>query len=144
MAILARFHVQWIKCKGGRWCTLSGLRLSTVREKAGIYIIWHDCPLPRAVRIGQSGAGRTGSIRARLSEHRNNEEILHFDERRLYVTWAAVPDAQQRKGIENYLGRVLVPRVGSRFPRVAPVEVNLPWRHWHRPRGSQLPLGSER
>ncbi len=93
-------------------------------------------------RAPRRRASRTGSMDARLSEHRNNEEILRF-EKELHVTWAAVSDVQLRKGMERCLGRVLVPRVGSRFPRAAPVEVNLPWRRWHRPPGSQLPLGGE-
>ena len=98
---------------------------------------------PRPVgRAPRRRASRTGSMGARLSEHRNNEEILRF-EKELHVTWAAVSDVQLRKGMERCLGRVLVPRVGSRFPRAAPVEVNLPWRRWHRPPGSQLPLGGE-
>jgi hypothetical protein len=43
----------------------------------------------------------------------------------LLVTWADV-DWRYRDGVERYLGEVLQPIVGRRFPDVASVEVNLP------------------
>ncbi len=141
--MLAGTQVKWVTCTGGRWCALRRLELRSVSAKSGVYIIWCDRLTPRAIRIGQGGSGRTGSLRARLSEHRNNREILRFDAKGLYVTWAEVRDAKVRKGVENYLGRVLVPLIGARFPCVPPVRVNLPWIVWHRPRGSQFPLGGE-
>lgn len=135
-------YVDWITCTGGEWWALRRLSPCTVDARAGVYVIWCNRGFPRVVRIGQSGGGRTGSIGARLSEHRNNKRILRLGEGKgLYVTWTAVSNRELRKGIERYLARVLVPVVGSRFPRAVEVRVNLPWLLWDRPSGSQMPLG---
>lgn len=43
----------------------------------------------------------------------------------LLVTWASLP-AAYRGGVERYLATALTPLVGSTFPDVLPIEVNLP------------------
>ena len=48
------------------------------------------------VRLGQ------GKIADRITDHRNNEEILRYNDDDLLVTWAEAP-AEQLDGIEKYL-----------------------------------------
>jgi hypothetical protein len=86
----------------------------------GVYIIWHGGNQPCTVRVGQ------GIIRDRIAQHRQDRDILAYQNLGLYVTWASVP-GNQRDGVERYLGDQLSPKVGSRRPDVSPITVNLPW-----------------
>lgn len=86
----------------------------------GVYIVWHGGQNPATVRVGQ------GFIKDRLGAHRQDRETLAFQEHNLYVTWASVA-ADYRDGVERYLAETLKPKVGSRFPEVNPIKVNLPW-----------------
>ena len=61
-----------------------------------VYIIWHWWANPHVVRVWQ------GIIKERLSEHRENVDILKYKNSWLYVTWAYV-DSQHRDGVERYL-----------------------------------------
>jgi hypothetical protein len=85
----------------------------------GVYVIWRTGDR-RAVRVGQ------GAVADRLRAHRADREIrAHQGTGSLLVTWASVP-AAYRGGVERYLATALTPLVGSTFPDVLPVEVNLP------------------
>ncbi len=74
-----------------------------------------------AVRLGQ------GDIADRLSEHRNDSEVMSYGNQRkpLRVTWAVVAEAY-RSGVERFLAETLTPQLGERYPDVPPIEVNLP------------------
>lgn len=112
--------VKWRKCSGGVWCSLKRLNLKAVSDE-GIYIIWHDGSPGRVVRLGQ------GVVADRLSEHRNNKQIMDYEKRgTLHVTWAAIT-AAQRDGVERYLADQWTPLVGDAFPDVQPIAVNSPW-----------------
>jgi len=86
----------------------------------GVYIIWHAGPNPATVRVGQ------GVIKDRLSFHRNDPEILAYKNFGLFATWASVSN-ENCDGVERYLAESLKPKVGTQFPDVYPIEVNLPW-----------------
>lgn len=111
--------VEWQKCQGECWCDLKQLNLSHphFNNMVGVYIIWSGSTV---VRVGQ------GVIADRLAAHRQDPAVVYagFDD--LKVTWARV-DGVHRDGVETYLGELLKPRVGDRFPMVVPIPVNLPW-----------------
>lgn len=115
-------NANWMKCKGGSWCSLKNLNLGHEHFDGleGVYIIWREEPTRKAVRLGQ------GVISDRLSEHRDNTEIIAKGPKGLFVTWARV-DVTNRDGVEAFLADTLDPLVGDRFPDVVPVPVNLPW-----------------
>jgi len=117
-------QVTWQKCNhGDHWCSLEYLNLEKLGDAAGVYIIWHEGNPSRVVRVGQGKP-----IGKRLSDHRNDKEILAYSEYgTLRVTWAEVPSSQ-RDGVERYLGDTLKPLIGSTFPDVDPILVNLPWK----------------
>ncbi len=113
-------QVQWIKCTGDEWCSLTRLNLDTVSER-GVYVIWHGGSNPHVVYVGQ------GDVSERLGKHRRDQSILrHAQKGGLFVTWASVPFAQ-RDGVERYLVDKYSPLEGDRHPVVLPVAVNSPW-----------------
>ena len=113
--------LSWNKCEGNKWCNLLALNLDHEHfdDMEGVYVIWHGGDNPATVRVGQ------GFIRDRLAEHRQEQEVLVYRPRALYVTWARV-SANDRDGVERYVADRLRPLVGARFPDVDPIEVNLP------------------
>ena len=114
-------NLDWQKCQGGIWCPLTALKLDTIIQDAGVYLIWYDGNPGKAVRVGQ------GVFVDRFTEHRNEPAILAYQKRgTLRVTWASV-DAHHRDGIERFLAGEWNPLVGSRFPDVAPISVNSPF-----------------
>jgi len=113
--------LHWRKCAGNVWCPFMTAAINhAALAVGGVYIIWHGGQEPRTVRVGQ------GNVRDRLSAHRGDPEITRWQHLDLYVTWAAVT-ASQRDGVERYLAEQLNPIVGSRFPDVPSIQVNLPW-----------------
>lgn len=113
----------WIKCEGDVWCPLLTVNLnnSNFDDMEGVYIIWHSGDKPATVRVGQ------GFIRDRLAQHKEDSQILAYQQYGLYVTWARL-DKTNRDGVERYLGETLKPKIGSRLPDVPPIAVNLPWK----------------
>jgi hypothetical protein len=111
----------WTNCKNG-FINLKTLNLNDPHfdNMIGVYIIWHGGQYPAVVRIGQ------GIIKDRLAKHREDKEILAYQEYGLYVTWASVP-REFLDGVERFLGNITKPKVGSLFPDVVPLTVNLPW-----------------
>lgn len=114
--------VSWNQCQGDVWCNLINVNLNHAHfdDLEGVYIIWHGGKNAATVRVGQ------GFIRDRLDAHRQDQDVLAYQQHTLFVTWARVATNQQ-DGIERYLAEILNPKVGSRFPEVTPIEVNLPW-----------------
>lgn len=114
--------VAWMRCEGSQWCNLLHLDLSHPHfgNLEGVYIVWHGGPGASVVRVGQ------GLIRERLSSHRADPQILAFAENGLFATWAAVSH-EYRDGVERFLAEKLRPKIGSAFPEVVPIQVNLPW-----------------
>jgi len=107
----------WQKCLGNKWCSLLRLNLSHDHFDglAGVYIIWQDGGL--IIRVGQ------GEIRGRISKHRSDKQITAYNN--LLVTWARV-SSWERGGVERFLAEKLNPVIGSKFPDVLPIPVNLP------------------
>lgn len=113
--------VSWIKCQDGNWCNFDDVRLDLIGETVGVYVIWHQGNPSATVRVGQ------GIIKDRISEHRKDQKVTQYRNKgTLRVTWAAVPKAADRDGIERYLANHYAPLVGDSWPDVAPVAVNLP------------------
>lgn len=120
-----RLSLSWIKCSasaGNAWCDLLKVNLDHEHfdNLEGVYIIWHSGQNPATVRVGQ------GTIRDRLSAHRQDQAILAYRNQGLSVTWSTVAPPY-RDGVERFLGENLSPKVGDRFPDAQPVEVNYPW-----------------
>lgn len=111
--------LNWIKSTEARWLPLLTFNIEAMSNWSGVYTIWHMEPNSRYVRIGQ------GNIRDRLSEHRKDPDVLAYESKGLYVTWALVP-ANQQNGVEAFLASKLNPLVGERFPDVPHIPVNLP------------------
>lgn len=114
-------ELNWTKCERNSWCGLITLNLSHRHfdNLEGVYIIWHGGNNPKTVRVGQ------GEIRDRLGKHREDNEILAYNNYGLFVTWARVVK-EHRDGVERYLAERLKPLIGSTFPNVTPIGVNLP------------------
>lgn len=113
--------VSWEQCQGGVWCPLATLDLDHIHFDGleGVYVIWRTSDR-KVVRVGQ------GIIADRLRAHRADQGILaHQGNGSFLVTWAKVP-ATYRDGVERYLATTLTPLVGSAFPDVRPIQVNLP------------------
>ena len=117
-------NITWNKCgKDNHWCSLEKLAIDKMSDVAGVYIIWHEGNPPRVVRVGQGDP-----IKDRLSAHRNDKEILAYNNKGiLRVTWASV-SLKQRDGVEAYLAETWPPLVGEAFPDVEPIAVNSPWK----------------
>jgi len=116
-------NLKWNDCKGDQWCTFLNVDLSHSHfdDMEGVYIIWYwDNDEPVTIRIGQ------GIIKDRLNKHREDPEILEYEEKNMYVTWARI-DMSEQNAVEKYLADTLRPLVGENFPDVYPKEVNLPW-----------------
>ena len=112
--------LQWIKCTGDEWCSLTRLNLGTVSDH-GVYVIWHGGNSPHVVYVGQ------GDVADRLLNHRKDIKITrHAQKGVLYVTWASVPVAQ-RDGIERYLADRYSPLEGEYHPVAVALAVNSPW-----------------
>ncbi len=112
-------QLNWKTCGDNRhWCNLRKLKLDNNNDK-GVYMIWHTGDPSRVVRVGQ------GNIAERLTDHRNNNEILTYGE--LLVTWAVVPSKSDRDGIERHLADEWRPLVGDAFPNTVPIAVNSPF-----------------
>lgn len=112
-------NINWRKCISG-WCPLNILDLSTVTPVNGVYIIWHSGNPSRVVRVGQ------GDVIDRISKHRNDPEIIKYENFGLFVTWASV-ESRYLDGVERHLAETWNPLVGSRFPEVVPIAVNSPF-----------------
>ena len=113
--------VSWVKYKSGKWCPLETVDLSSV-DVSGVYIIWYVKKNGEVVvvRVGQ------GDIKARLERHRKDKQITrHASKGVLFATWAYVPE-HYIKRVEAYLGDLLDPIEGERFPNRVPLRVNLP------------------
>lgn len=90
----------------------------------GVYVVW-EFVAPghkEVIKVGQ------GKVRERLSAHKKDKEILGDGSklRIILVAWAEV-DPKYVDGVEAYLGRVLEPLVGERFPDAEEIMVNLPF-----------------
>lgn len=112
-------NLQWIQCIGNAWCNLLTLNLESIGNVSGVYLIWYGGQQGHWVRVG------SGDIKQRLSDHRNNPQILAYKSHGLLVSWASVP-ANQQEGVEAYLAEKCNPLVGERFPNRIPIPVNLP------------------
>jgi hypothetical protein len=111
-------RLKWVKCKGNKWSNLMRLALSKI-DASGVYVIWCVEQAPVCLRVG------SGTIRERLSDHRNDPEVTEYRHLGLRVTWAAVHPSQQL-GVEAFLAERLVPLYGERFPDRTPIQVNPP------------------
>ena len=116
-------NIIWNTCVPNIWCSLLSVNLDhpNFNNPTGVYVIFINTTDGfRAVRVGQ------GIIKDRLAKHRLDNDILKYRSYRLSVTWAEV-SSENLDGVERYLGDILQPLVGSAFPDVNPIVVNLPW-----------------
>src|SRR6266404_1008500 len=112
----------WVKCgQDGHYCDFKTVT-PTSKTVEGVYVIWHEGNPGRVVYVGQ------GIIWDRICQHRKNRDILACEAHgTLLITWAAVPSAHDRDGIERYLADQWSPLVGDAHPDVRPIAVNSPW-----------------
>lgn len=90
----------------------------------GVYVIW-EFVAPghkEIIKVGQ------GKVRERLSAHKKDIDIVGDGSRLriMLAAWAEV-DPKYVDGVEAFLGRVLAPSVGERFPDAEEVMVNPPF-----------------
>lgn len=120
--------VTWVKCSAGTdalvWCSLDLVDLKSISEQQGVYIIWHGGPQAHTLRVGQAF---NGNIADRIGAHRHDSAVAAYRSKGLYVTWAEIRNQWVLNGVERYLASVLAPLVGSDYPDVTPISVNLPW-----------------
>ena len=115
-------QIDWNKCNA-RWCRLESLDLSgpALARAVGVYVIWHDGPFRRTIRVGQGGIGQ------QLSAHRQEPAIQLLASLTLLVTWTDIEADEIRRGVEAYLAAMLDPLLGPRFPDRKQIPVALPW-----------------
>ena len=118
-------EVHWHECEFPLKTKGQGfLRQAVLETAVGVYVIerFYDYAPDYTVYVG------SGEIKNRLREHANDSNITqHEGNEPLRAFWAASGQTEaQREGIERYLADRLDPKVGSRHPEAAPVEVNLP------------------
>ena len=115
-------QLNWTRCQGDVWCKLNSVNLDHehFNNRNGVYIIWHGGSTPAVVYVGQ------GNIKERITVHRKDQSIQHYEHLGLYVTWATV-SKEHRDGVESYLADTWEPRVGIRHPHARPIGVNSPW-----------------
>ena len=114
-------HVEWEKCKRGKWCNLSELDLDHEHfdDMEGVYVLWQGEENPVALRVGQ------GLIRECLAKEQNDKDVLVYLQNEIYVTWAKV-DRRFSGGIVRYIANILQPKLDSSSLDVVPIEVNIP------------------
>ena len=114
-------RVNWVKCgsRSERFCPLETVILDEVNTK-GVYIIWHNTSA-KVIYVGQ------GDIKDRIVAHRRDPNILAYrGEGLLLVTWASIPDEDERLGVESYLAKLYTPLASSVLPSAPNIQVNLP------------------
>jgi hypothetical protein len=113
----------WTKSINGSWLHLDAVNLQNVYAE-GVYVIWYRGNLGRpgnVVYVGQ------GNIASRLSQHRQNPQIMrHNLHEKLLVSWLAIP-AQYRDGAERYLADTWQPLEGSSWPEAKHNRLAAPW-----------------
>ena len=118
-----RLSLSWQRCDSGQavvWCNLFDVNLQHphLENVEGVYIIWQNQG-GSVIRVGQ------GNIRERLALHRADPRLRAYAAPGLLVSWAQLP-MLCRDGVERYLAEHLQPLVGSRWPDVQPIAVNIP------------------
>lgn len=117
----------WKDVRGQRLDLFDNRPISLLlRNMQGVYIIWHEAYggiIRKAVYVGQ------GNIGQRLSEHRNDWNILRhwINQRVLYVAYAFESSENRRLGVENYLHDNLKPLESNESSDQQPIPVRLPW-----------------
>lgn len=154
--------VQWQKCNNylswGSWCQLDSdllddqrleIRLETRfgvlrTDIIGVYIIWAGVNNRTILKVG------SGIIKDRLRAHLNDPKVQVYKHKGLYATWACItpsfkPDGKfddKERGIEGFLGLILNPKLGKRFPNnVDFILVNMP--EWDEPANPLHTLSKE-
>jgi len=119
-------QLSWITCQSNDEktkapCTLNLISSASAywEKQFGVYIIWRTNGEEKVIKVGQ------GDILTRLTDHQSDDDIQAYEDDGLLVTWAEV-SPYDADGVENFLGNLLNPLVGSRFPDVTPIQVNLP------------------
>lgn len=113
-------QLNWIRAQAGNWLDPLKTEWTSVSGRYGVYVIWsvrRGLFGSHIVRVGQ------GSIADRVRHHMLDPEIRAFGE--LRFAFAEVSH-HHVDAVEAYLGNRLRPMVGQRFPKVVPIEVNLP------------------
>jgi hypothetical protein len=109
-------------CTNNNWCSFTWVNLDHEHfdNMEWVYVIWYfSWQKPVPVRVWQ------WIIKDRISEHRENNDILKYEDNWLYVTWANVSDTY-KDWVEKYLWETLSPLVWERFPEWNSIAVNLP------------------
>lgn len=115
-------QVEWVKCKGDKWCSLNYVILEKHNERGGVYIIWHGGNNPSVVYIGE-----TSNIKQRLEYHRANYSVQQYQHLGLYVTWTYEDDAEIRKKFEAYLWSKYDVKEGDEQTHDYPIMVTTPF-----------------
>ena len=127
--------IQWQKCNNylswGSWCRLDSDLLDDPRLKirigrnfygfdtsigiTGVYIIWAGIDDNRTIlKVG------SGIIKDRLRAHLNDPKVQAYEHKGLYATWASFlfvdKQGDKQRGVERFLGVILNPKLGERFP----------------------------
>lgn len=137
--------VYWQECSRSnpflRWCELNSDLLNDPRLKinlgrnlygfdtsigvTGVYIIWAGVSNRTILKVG------SGIIKDRFRAHLNDPEVQAYKYKGLYATWASIlfvdKPLDKQRGVERFLGWLLNPKLGERFPaNVEMVVVNPP------------------
>ena len=126
------------------WCQLDSdlindPRLNTAFEGihtdiVGVYIIWTGSNNRTILKVG------SGIIKDRFRKYLSAPEVQAYNYEGLYVTWTLIspsfkPEGKldgKERGVEKFLGWLLSPKLGERFPaNVEMVAVNPP--EWDEP-----------
>ena len=141
----------------GSWCRLDSDLLDDPRLKislgrnlygfdtsigiTGVYIIWAGSDHRTILKVG------SGIIKDRLRVHLNDPKVQAYEHKGLYATWSSFlfvdKQGDKQRGVERFLGLMLNPKMGERFPaNVEMIVVNLP--EWDEPENPLLRALSRR
>lgn len=116
---IKELSVSWQKC----YLLLSDWKENIQDDDRGVYIIWGFKVENQneVIRVGQ------GNIKERLSEHRDNPEIVDgYEKYEIIATWAKIKQ-NYFDGVEKWMGETLRPRVCERLPVADMIIVDLPY-----------------
>lgn len=118
------YQIDWMKCKGGKWCDLFKINLEStaLKDGNGVYVIWTGKDgQDKILRVGH------GNLSEELIKARENLAIQAFRHIGVPVAIAEIPE-EHSAGVATYLNKKLKPAINIPIePKDAPIRVRTPF-----------------
>jgi hypothetical protein len=117
-----KHNLNWHKCPQNTWYRFLELSFEAdfLAGLEGVYMIWHGGDHPAVVCVGQ------GNIKEELVKRQSDLEVLKFQDKGLFVSWAEVCSFY-REGAQRYLMNLWQPKLSEAHLNFLPIKVNSPW-----------------